>query len=290
MSSPCVTCRNVTEPMTDPTASDEMIPPGGPGHQKATASAGGISIWLWRLGLIVGLLLIWEFSAGNLFNEFWSSRPSLIGARLLTLFASGEIWRHLDATVSEALLGLLLGALVGTPIGIALAKYRHAAEIVDPFVMGLYGLPRVALAPMFILWFGISLLAKVMMSFSMVVFVFILNVTEGIRTVDPDMVDLMRTMRAPKSYILRKVTIPSIVPWLIASFRIGIGLSLVGAVVGELIGANRGLGWYVLRAGGQLDTTGVFTGLLVLMLVAMIANQIVFLIERKVTHWRPATK
>src|SRR5579863_6317568 len=270
--------------MTDPAASDEMIRPGGPGDEN------GISIWLWRLGLIVGLLLIWEYSAGHLFNEFWSSRPSLIGERLLSLFTGGEIWRHLGATVSEASLGLLLGALVGIPIGIALAKYRRAAEIVDPFVMGLYGLPRVALAPMFILWFGISLLAKVMMSFSMVVFVFILNVTEGIRTVDPDMVDLMRTMRAPKSYILRKVTIPSIVPWLIASFRIGIGLSLVGAVVGELIGASRGLGWYVLRAGGQLDTTGVFTGLLVLMLVAMIANQIIFLIERQVLHWRPATK
>ncbi|MGB6238718.1 MAG: ABC transporter permease, partial [Bradyrhizobium sp.] len=249
-----------------------------------------ISIWLWRLGLIVGLLLIWEFSAGRLFNEFWSSRPSLIGQWLLALSMSGEIWRHLDATVSEAFLGLLLGAVVGTPIGIALAKYRRAAEIVDPFVMGLYGLPRVALAPMFILWFGISLLAKVMMSFSMVVFVFILNVTEGIRTVDPDMIDLMRTMRAPKSYILRKVTIPSIVPWLLASFRIGIGLSLVGAVVGELIGSNRGLGWYILRAGGQLDTTGVFTGLFILMLVAMIANQIIFVIERKVLHWRPATK
>ncbi|MGA7071962.1 ABC transporter permease [Bradyrhizobium sp.] len=276
--------------MTDPLASDEMIPPRDSGREKTTASISGISIWLWRLGLIVGLLLIWEFSAGRLFNEFWSSRPSLIGQRLLALSTSGEIWRHLDATVSEAFLGLLLGAVVGTPIGIALAKYRRAAEIVDPFVMGLYGLPRVALAPMFILWFGISLLAKVMMSFSMVVFVFILNVTEGIRTVDPDMIDLMRTMRAPKSYILRKVTIPSIVPWLLASFRIGIGLSLVGAVVGELIGSNRGLGWYILRAGGQLDTTGVFTGLFVLMLVAMIANQIIFLIERKVLHWRPATK
>jgi NitT/TauT family transport system permease protein len=276
--------------MTDPLASDEMIPPRGSEREKATTSVSSISIWLWRLGLIVGLLLIWEFSAGRLFNEFWSSRPSLIGQRLLALSMSGEIWRHLDATVSEAFLGLLLGAVVGTPIGIALAKYRRAAEIVDPFVMGLYGLPRVALAPMFILWFGISLLAKVMMSFSMVVFVFILNVTEGIRTVDPDMIDLMRTMRAPKSYILRKVTIPSIIPWLLASFRIGIGLSLVGAVVGELIGSNRGLGWYILRAGGQLDTTGVFTGLFILMLVAMIANQIIFVIERKVLHWRPATK
>ena len=276
--------------MAEPAASDEINAPGSPGRETASASRSGLSIWIWRAGLIAALLLIWEFSAGHLYNEFWSSRPTLIGERLLALFASGEIWRHLGATVSEALLGLLLGALAGTPIGIALAKYRRAAEIVDPFVMGLYGLPRVALAPMFILWFGISLLAKVMMSFSMVVFVFILNVTEGIRTVDPDMVDLLRTMRAPKSYILRKVTIPSIVPWLLASFRIGVGLSLVGAVVGELIGANRGLGWYVLRAGGQLDTTGVFTGLLVLMLVAMIANQIIFLIERQVLHWRPATR
>jgi NitT/TauT family transport system permease protein len=276
--------------MTEPVASDEIISPDGRRRESGPSSANSIMIWLWRLGLIAGVLLTWEFTAGHLFNEFWSSRPSLIGERFLALFASGEIWRHLDATVSEALLGLLLGAIIGTPIGIALAKYRRAAEIVDPFIMGLYGLPRVALAPMFILWFGISLLAKVMMSFSMVVFVFILNVTEGIRAIDHDMVDLMRTMRAPKSYVLRKVTIPSIVPWLMASFRIGIGLSLVGAVVGELIGANRGLGWYVLRAGGQLDTTGVFTGLFVLMLVAMIANQIVVLVERRVLHWRPATR
>lgn len=271
--------------MTDPVIADEILPPSGSAQDGAD-----ISTWLWRLTLIIGLLLVWEFAAGNLFNEFWSSRPSLIGERLFALLKSGEIWRHVYTTVTEALLGLFLGALIGTPIGIALAHYRRAAKIVDPFVMGLYGLPRVALAPMFILWFGISLFSKVMMSFSMVVFVFILNVTEGIRTVDPDMIDLMRTMRAPRSYLMRKVTIPSIVPWLLASFRIGIGLSLVGAVVGELIGANRGLGWYVVRAGGQLDTTGVFAGLFLLMLIAMIANQIIFMIERKALYWRRETR
>ena len=271
--------------MTEPVIADEILNPG-----SSVRDGIDVSALLWRLALIVGLLLIWEFAAGNLFNEFWTSRPSLIGERLLALLKSGEIWRHLSATVAEALLGLFLGALIGTPIGIALAHYRRAAKIIDPFVMGLYGLPRVALAPMFILWFGISLFSKVMMSFSMVVFVFILNVTEGIRAVDPDMVDLMRTMRAPRSYIMHKVTIPSIVPWLLASFRIGIGLSLVGAVVGELIGANRGLGWYVVRAGGQLDTTGVFAGLFLLMLIAMIANQIILMIERKVLHWRSQTR
>jgi NitT/TauT family transport system permease protein len=271
--------------MTDPVIADEILAPSRPVRDGIDVSA-----FIWRLLLVIGLLLIWEFAAGHLFNEFWSSRPSLIGARLLALLKSGEIWRHVGATVSEALLGIFLGAIVGAPIGIALAHYRRAAKIIDPFVMGLYGLPRVALAPMFILWFGISLFSKVMMSFSMVVFVFILNVTEGIRTVDPDMIDLMRTMRAPRSYIMRKVTIPSIVPWLIASFRIGIGLSLVGAVVGELIGANRGLGWYVVRAGGQLDTTGVFAGLFLLMLIAMIANQIIFTIEQRALHWRRGTR
>jgi NitT/TauT family transport system permease protein len=271
--------------MTDPVLADEVLAP------RASVRGGmDVSALVWRLVLVVGLLLIWELAAGRLFNEFWSSRPSLIGERLVALLRSGEIWRHISATVVEALLGLFLGAAVGTPIGIALAHYRRAAKIVDPLLMGLYGLPRVALAPMFILWFGISLFAKVMMSFSMVLFVFILNVTEGIRTIDPDLIDLMRTMRAPRSYIVRKVTIPSIVPWLIASFRIGIGLSLVGAVVGELIGANRGLGWYVVRAGGQLDTTGVFTGLFLLMLIAMIANQIIFLIERRALRWRHETR
>lgn len=268
--------------MTDPVIADD-IP-----TRRRQARGIDISAAIWRAALVIGVLLVWELAAGRLFNEFWSSRPSLIGERILMLLKSGEIWRHIYATVSEALLGLLLGAVVGTPIGIALAHYRRAAKIVDPFIMGLYGLPRVALAPMFILWFGIGLFSKVMMSFSMVLFVFILNVTEGIRTVDPDMIDLMRTMRAPRGYLMRKVMIPSIVPWLIASFRIGVGLSLVGAVVSELIGANRGLGWYVVRAGGQIDTAGVFTGLLLLMLIAMIANQIILVIERKVLHWREA--
>jgi NitT/TauT family transport system permease protein len=125
-----------------------------------------------------------------------------------------------------------------------------------------------------------------MMSFSMVLFIFILNVTEGIRTIDRDMADLMKTMRASRLYTIRKLVIPAILPWIVASFRIGIGLSLVGAVVGELIGANRGLGWYVAKSGGQLDTTGVFTSLLLLMALAMVANQLVVLVEGRLLRWR----
>jgi NitT/TauT family transport system permease protein len=243
-------------------------------------------IQLWRVLLIAGLLLAWELAAGRLFNEFWSSKPSLIAARLWTMLWSGELARHTGATVSEAGLGLLCGGLLGVLIGVVLARRPRVSQVIDPVVMGLYGLPRVALAPLFVLWFGIGLLSKVMMALSMVLFIFLLNTLEGIRTIDADQIDLLRTMRAGRWYTLRRLILPAIVPWIIASVRIGIGLSLVGAVVGELIGANRGLGWYVEKSGGQLDTTGAFAGLAVLLVLAVVANQLVVLIEQPLTKWR----
>lgn len=244
------------------------------------------SILAQRTALIVALLGLWELSGLFLFNPFWSSRPSLIFERIGAMALSGELWRHTSTTLEEAGIGLLLAAVVGIALGIALARAPHVAKVVEPIIMGLYGLPRVALAPLFILWFGIGLFSKVMMSFTMVVFVFILNVIEGVGTIDPDHLDLMHSMRASRLYQVRRVLLPAIVPWILASFRIGIGLALIGAVVGELIGANRGLGWYIQDAGGALDTTGVFSGLIVLMAIAMAANQIVAYVERKVLSWR----
>jgi NitT/TauT family transport system permease protein len=240
----------------------------------------------WRILLIGGLLALWEFSAGRLFNEFWSSKPSEIAERIAEMAASGEAWRHCWTTLSEAGTGLFLGAIFGISCGLILARRPRTSKILDPIIMGLYGLPRVALAPLFILWFGIGLVSKVMISFSMVLFIFLLNTLEGIRTIDPDMLDLVRTMRASRAYTLRRVLLPSIVPWIMASFRIAIGLSLIGAVVGELVGANEGLGWYVSKSSGQLDTTGVFAGLTLLLLMAAMANQLVLICERSFVRWR----
>ncbi|WP_029006518.1 ABC transporter permease [Azorhizobium doebereinerae] len=239
-----------------------------------------------QAGLILVLLALWEIAARTVLNPFWSSRPSLIAERIWRLALSGELWVHCSITLQEAGAGLLLGAAAGVPLGIALARAPRTAKVVEPVVMGLYGLPRVALAPLFILWFGIGLMSKIMMAFTMVVFIFMLNVMEGIRTIDPDHLDLMRSMRAGRFYLARKVLLPAVTPWILASFRIGVGLALIGAVVGELIGANRGLGWYVEKSGGQLDTTGVFTGLVVLMILAMLANQLIGFVERRTIRWR----
>jgi NitT/TauT family transport system permease protein len=260
---------------------------------RADSTHGGKNLMAWlgnvnvrRTILIVALLAAWELAAAFLVNPFWSSRPTLVFERIIEMSLDGSLWRHVSITTLEAFTGLLLAAVIGIPLGMLLANYPRGNDTVEPLIMGLYGLPRVALAPLFILWFGIGLFSKVMMAFTMVVFVFMLNVKEGIRTVDTDLLDLMRSMRAPASYKVRTVLIPAILPWIFASFRLGIGLALIGAVVGELIGASRGLGWYIQSSGGQLDTTGVFTGLVVLMALAIIANQLVAAIERRVIRWR----
>jgi NitT/TauT family transport system permease protein len=228
----------------------------------------------------------WEIAATWLLDPFFIGRPSAIAIRLWDVFIHGDMLTHTGVTLFHSVAGLLLSLLIGVPVGVLFATKRTVADTVEPFFLGLYSLPRVALAPLFILWFGIGSISKIVMALSMVVFIVILNTHEGLRGVDRDLVDLMKTMRASKLYLLRKVLLPSIVPWIFASLRVGIGLALVGAVIGELLGANRGLGWYVEYSAGRVDITGVFAGLVVLAILGMALNEIVKAIESRVTAGR----
>jgi len=241
-----------------------------------------------RILLFCALVLLWEVAGRYWLEPVWISRPSLISERLAAMGLSGDLFVHTWTTLTEASLGLALAFVVGLPVGIAMARYKYANEVAGPFVMALYSLPRVALAPLFIIWFGIDLFSKVFMAFSTVIFIFMLNVHEGLKTIDRDLLDLFRTMRAPRVYVMRKVMLPSLVPWLIASLRIGVGLALVGAVVAELIGASAGLGWYIERSAGRMDTTGVFAGLVALGVIAIVGNLMVDALDRRFSTWRPA--
>lgn len=239
-----------------------------------------------RLIAIAAILVLWEIAGRYFVDPIWLSRPGLVIERLFAMSLSGEALRHVARTTTEAALGLTLAFAVGIPLGLAMARFKYATSVAEPFIMVLYSLPRVALAPLFIIWFGIDLFSKVMMAFSMVLFIFILNVHEGLKTVDRDLIDLFKTMRASRTYVTRKVLLPWLAPWIVAALRIGVGLSLIGAIVGELIGASSGLGWYIERAGGRLDTTGVFTGLVLLALVAVVGNLIVTRLEKHFSSWR----
>lgn len=232
-----------------------------------------------RLVFAVGFVVLWEIAARWFFSPFWIGQPSAIGQRLWQLVVSGDLFWHAIPTILQALGGLLLSLVVGIPVGFLFATNRFVERVMEPFFLGLYSIPRIALAPLFILWFGIGPMSKIVMAFSLVVFVVILNTYEGMRGVDRELINMMKAMRASRLYIFRKVMLPSVVPWIFASVRVGVGLALIGAVVGELLGSNRGLGWYVEHAAARIDVIGVFTGLVVLMIVGIALNEIVKLIE-----------
>lgn len=257
----------------------ERFPAVKVSHQPSAMSS-RIQTYLDRLTLFVLAVAVWEVLSRTIVDPFWISSPLLVGERLYNLLASGDLFWHAKATIWQALLGLVLGLFVGVILGGFLTAFPRLARAVDPFLMGFYSLPRIALAPLFILWCGIGLLSKVLMVFSLVVFIFLLNTMQGLQQVDRDLVDLMRSMRASRMFIARRVQLPSMVPWLVAAARISVGLALIGSVLGELLGANRGLGWYVEFSSGRLDTTGVFSGLVVLMIVAVAMNLIIDIIER----------
>ena len=241
-----------------------------------------------RLLLLAVVLAIWEAIALWAVDPFWVGQPSQIAGRLWQIAISGELWRHAWTTLLEAGLGLFMAFAIGVPLGILMARFKYGSVVAEPYVMALYSMPRVALGPLFIMWFGIDLFSKVMMVFSIVVFIFILNIHEGLKTVDKDIVDLFRTMRAPSSYVTRTVLIPWIEPWIIASMRLAIGAALIGDIVGELVGASQGLGWYIEQSAGRLDTTGVFAGLVALVVIAALANSLVGWVERRRLAWRQA--
>ena len=157
--------------------------------------------WRVRIGRIlfaVLLITVWETGARYLFDPFWAGQPSLVVERVITMIRNGDLWWHLLPTVGQALSGLLLSLVMGVPLGILFASNKTVEKVIEPFFLGLYSVPRVALAPLFILWFGIGPASKIVMAFSLVVFIVILNTYEGIRGVDRDLIDMLRAMRASR--------------------------------------------------------------------------------------------
>lgn len=232
-----------------------------------------------RIIFAVVAVLLWEAAARWLLDPFWIGQPSKVAERLWRLIVSNDLLWHAVPTVTHAAAGLLLSLVVGVPVGLLFASNKFVERVLEPFFLGLYSIPRIALAPLFILWFGIGPMSKIVMAFSLVVFVVIMNTYEGMRGVDRELIDMMKAMRASRLTIFRKVMLPSMVPWLFASIRVGVGLALIGSVVGELLGSNRGLGWYVEHAAGRIDIVGVFTGLVILMVVGILLNEVVKAVE-----------
>jgi sulfonate transport system permease protein len=241
-----------------------------------------------QLAVFVLLVGIWQgLAAFNFIDPFFFSRPSAIAAKIWEWLAGGYIWPHLAVTLLEALLAFAIGALLGVAAGLAFARIELLAAVFDPYIRILNALPRVILAPIFILWFGLGVASKVAFGVTLVFFIVFFNTFQGIREVDPTVRNNARMLQASDRQMLRYVYLPSAMAWIFSSLHTSIGFALVGAVVGEYIGASRGIGYVVAQAQGVFDTTGVFAGLILTSAVVLCIDLAINRLERHLLRWRP---
>jgi len=241
-----------------------------------------------QLAVFVLLVGVWQgLAAFNLIDPFFFSRPSAIAVKIWEWLAGGYIWPHLAVTLLEALLAFAIGALLGVAAGLAFARIELLAAVFDPYIRILNALPRVILAPIFILWFGLGVASKVALGVTLVFFIVFFNTFQGIREVDPVVRNNARMLQASDRQMLRYVYLPSAMAWIFSSLHTSIGFALVGAVVGEYIGASRGIGYVVAQAQGVFDTTGVFAGLILTSAVVLCIDLAINRLERHLLRWRP---
>lgn len=237
---------------------------------------------------LLGVLLacLWQAVSGTLVDDYFISNPIAIARRLWKWSLDGSLLVHGWATLYATAAGFFIGAALGLVLGVWLGVSPFMSRLLDPYLSALNALPKVALAPLLVLWFGIGIESKIALAAVIVLFLVFLNTYAGVREVDQDLVDAARLMKATRWQILIKVIIPSAASWVFASFKISVPYALIGAVLGEMIAANRGLGYLVQYSGAQFDTAGVFASLATIAVLAAVLNWLVDLAQSRTERWR----
>ncbi len=242
---------------------------------------------VWQILLGAVLLLAWEAGASaGLLDKFFFSRPGDVIARVWQMLATGAVWGHLSTTLLEAALSFLIGVTAGVLFGFVLARNEFLANLLDPYIRIANALPRVVLAPIFLLWFGLGIWSKVALGVTVVFFIVFFNTFQGVREVDPVIVDNARMLGASERQLIRHVLIPSALTWIFSSLHISIGFAIIAVVVGEYLGSSRGIGYLISQAEGVFDTTGVFAGMAILAGVVLGVGALVDRLERYLLRWK----
>ncbi|WP_423207603.1 ABC transporter permease [Paracoccus yeei] len=249
---------------------------------------------LLQVAVAVVAILLWHlFTTTSLVGDpsrmqFFFSTPGAVARQIWAWFADGSIWYHLWITLSEAVLAFVIGALVAVVLGFWFARRPRLAAVFDPYVKGANALPRVVLAPIFTLWFGLGIWSKVALGFTLVFFIVFFNVYQGVREVNRTVLENARMLGMSERQLLRHVYLPSALSWVFSSLHTSIGFAVVGAVVGEYLGSAAGLGYLIAQAEGMFDIAGVFAGMFVLSAFVLLIDGLVTVIERRLLVWRPA--
>jgi NitT/TauT family transport system permease protein len=257
----------------------------------AAASAERRERWIvlgLQLALLAAFLGLWEYASSRWVQRLFVSTPGLIAAAFLRILRSGELWHHVRYTIFETLAGYGLGVSLGLAAALGVSLARNAEPITRPFLIVLYAVPKVAVAPLIILWFGLGLLPKILLAALFVFFVVFLNTVAGMRAASPQLIGVAAVLGASPGATMRKVVLPNAAPYVLAALRLTIPSAMIGAVLGEFISSNRGLGYLVAAASSQYDTSTVFAAIFSLLAVVLALNAAVGALDRRWLRWRQA--
>ena len=262
------------------------------GRRSRAARRRRLTVYGLRVLFTVVWLGSWEVSTRlNWVDPFFVGMPSGVVQRLWTWItegtALGPLWLQAAVTMEEAVVGFIIGSALGIVFGILLGRIELAAEVLSPFIKGANAIPRVVLGSLFAIMFGLSLWGKAATAVVLVFFVVFFNAFQGVREVDRNLIANARILGADNRRLTTEIIIPSALSWILASLHISFGLAIVGAVVGELFGATAGLGELIYSAGHTFDVNGVFAGMFLLAVLALIAEAFISALENRLIRWRP---
>ena len=245
-----------------------------------------------RVALVAVWLGTWELAARNWIDPFYYSMPSKIWERLVDWFtegtSQGSIWEQISVTLQEAVAGFALGSAGGVVLGIVLGRSRFLSDVCAPFIKAVNAIPRIILASLFIIWFGLGMQSKIATAFVLVFFAVFFNAFQGAREVDRNLVNNARILGAGRTQVLWTIVVPSATSWILASLHSAFGFAIIGAIVGEYTGADKGLGLLINHAQGTFDAAGIYAGMIIITVLALLAEYLLTLLEGRLLRWRPA--
>ncbi|WP_066514884.1 ABC transporter permease [Curtobacterium ammoniigenes] len=264
-------------------------------HAKRARARTVRNVWIGRIVVFIVIFGGWQlFTSLGWVDKFFFGQPSGIIDSLVKLFtqgtAFGTIWANIWVTVQEAVLGFLAGTIAGMVAGILLGTNQFLANVFGPYIKILNSIPRIVLGSIFIVAFGLGIFPKVLLAAVLVFFAVFFNAFQGVREVEPNLISNVRVLGASPMQVARHVTIPSAMTWIIASLHTAFGFAIIGALVAEVLGAQRGIGLIISQAQGNFDPDTVFAAMVIMAVVTLVAEWLITLLERAVLRWRPPSR
>lgn len=255
------------------------------GRRDAGASEQAILI-AGRILLILAILALWQFADGRLVPDFVISSPVHVAARLVDDLQGGTVWYDIAVTSEELVMGYALGAVLGMVLGLLLGLNRMVRGIFEPVISAVNAIPKVALAPLFLIAMGLGPASKVAIAAMMVALLMFYNTLTGILVAPRPLIDVLRVMGARRGIIVRKVLLPFLSTYIVAGLKSSMPLAVIGVIVGEFIGADAGIGFYIRRSTDLFDSAGLFSGIFILIVLTLLGSWLVQLLERRLLRWQ----